>query len=334
MKFRGIEICCPHCRGGLREQRSDALICTACGREFPVLLGIPDLRVFPDPYIGFEEDRAKAAKLGEYFRDFDFEGFVDFYYANTSVVPPQHARLYKRGLLAAPARADDWLESWEASTGDGRRGALLDVGCGTAPLLVAAKKYELRAGVDIALRWLVVGKKRLADAGLDLPLICACAEALPFRDECFDRVFADSALEHLKDQRQGLSEARRVLRSGGWLFLATPNRFSLGPDPQTGVWAGGWLPERWTAAIVRRAGGIPPQRSLLSVWRLRRLLREARFEQIQTALPGIPARQRALFSPLTRLLIGVYDLLRRLPITKHALYLVGPLLLATARRKE
>jgi hypothetical protein len=100
------------------------------------------------------------------------------------------------------------------------------------------------------------------------------------------------------------------------------------------VWAGGWLPESWTGAIVRRAGGIPPQRSLLSIWRLRRLLREARFDPVETSLPGIPARQRALFSPLMRFFIGVYDLLRRLPVTRHVLYLVGPLLHATARRKE
>lgn len=334
MNFGGVEICCPHCRGELEKPRSDALVCCNCGREFPVLLGIPDLRIFPDPYIGFEEDRAKALRLGEHFDKFDFAGFVDFYYANTSVVPPQHARLYTRGLMAAPVRAESWLAEWEAMSGADPAAALLEIGCGTAPLLLAAKQYEVRVGVDIAFRWLVVGKKRLAEAGLDLPLICACAEALPLRDSSFDRVIADSTIEHLRDQRQGLAEARRVLRPGGRFFLATPNRFSLGPDPHTGVWAGSWLPQSWTAAIVRRSGGVPPVRKLRSVFSLRRRLAQAGFEQLRVSLPGIPAKQRAHFSPLMKLVIGVYDLLRRLPVAQHALFLFGPLLQATARRKE
>lgn len=331
MNFKRIDICCPHCRAELDQPRQNALVCRGCRREFPVLLGIPDLRIFPDPYIGIEEDRAKAARLGERFNDFDFEGLVDFYYANTSVVPPHHARIYKRGLMAAPARAEGWLASWD---GGNNGGTLLDIGCGTAPLLCVANQYRTRVGVDIAFRWLVVAKKRLAEAGLDLPLICACAEALPFHDEAFGHAVADSTVEHLRDQPKGLSEMRRVLRSGGRLMLATPNRFSIGPDPHTGVWAGTWLPQSWTAALVRRAGGIPPVRNLLSIFSLRDLLRDARFRDVRISLPGIPPRQRAHFSPLLRAAIAAYDLFRRLPVSRHLLYLFGPLLQATATRGE
>jgi len=333
LNFKGIEICCPHCRAELEQSREDVLVCRACRRSFPVLLGIPDLRVFPDAYIGIEEDRAKAARLAERFADFDFEGFVDHYYSVTSVVPPQHARIYKRGLLAAPARAEHWLAAWEAE-GSGGAESLLDVGCGTAPLLVVARRYRVRVGVDIAFRWLLVAKKRLAEAGCDVPLLCACAEALPFPDGVFDRAVADSTIEHLKDQRQGLAEIRRTLRAGGRLMLSTPNRFSLGPDPHTGVWAGSWLPQQWTAAIVRRAGGIPPVRKLLSVFALRRLLREAGFQDVRISPLEISKKQRAHFSPLLRGILVVYDLFRRLPGTRHALYLFGPLLQATARQQE
>lgn len=334
MNFKGIEICCPHCRGELEQAQDAALACRGCGREFPVLLGIPDLRIFPDPYIGLEDDRAKAARLGERFDEFNFEGFVDFYYSITPAVPPQHVQIYKRGLMAAPGRAADWLASWEAAAGNKNGQALLDVGCGTAPLLLAARHYATRVGVDIAFRWLILAKKRLSETGLDLPLVCACGEALPFRSECFDRVIADSTIEHFRDQRKGLDEMHRVLRPGGWLFLATPNRFSLGPDPHTGVWAGSWLPQSWTAAIMRRSGGIPPMRNLLHIFSLRRLLTRAGFEWIRVSLPGVPARQRAHFSSLMRLVIGVYDLFRRIPVARHALYLVGPLLQAAVRRKE
>ncbi len=334
MNFKGIEICCPHCREELDRPSEDQLRCRGCSCVYPVLLEIPDLRVFPDPYISFEEDRAKALRLSQRFADFDFAAFVYYYYSNTPAVPPHHARLYTRGLLAAAARAEEWLRLWESAAGNGSAEALLDIGCGTAPLLVAANNYRCRVGVDIAFRWLLVGKKRLAEAGLDLPLICACAEALPFRDAVFDRVVADSALEHWKDQPRGLAEGRRVMRPGGRLFIATPNRFSLGPDPQTGVWAGGWLPESWTAALVRRQGGIPPVRHLLDTSALRRLLRGANFEDVRIYLPTVPEAQRQHFSSFVRALLAAYDTARRLPISGSLLFWIGPILHAVAKAPE
>jgi SAM-dependent methyltransferase len=335
MIFQGIEISCPRCRGELERVSEDLIRCSGCACESPVILGIPDLRVFPDPYIGIEEDRAKARRLAEKFNGLDFEGFVHYYYSQTAVVPAHHARLYTRGLLAASARAADWLQAWEsASDQEAKAGALLDVGCGTAPILVAAAGYPQRVGVDIALRWLIVGKKRLAEAGVECPLICACAEALPFADASFDRAVADSALEHLRDQPQALAELHRVLRPQGRLFVATPNRFSLGPDPQTGVWGGGMLAKGWTAAIVRRQGGIPPVRRLLSIFSLRRLLRGAGFSQLQIFLPRVPPKLRAQFSPLMNFLMSVYDLVLRFPPTRYMLYLIGPLLHAVAVRED
>ena len=334
MNFKGIEICCPHCRGELERAQEDELRCLGCGRAYPILLDIPDLRIFPDPYIGLEEDRAKGTRLAQRFREFDFEGLVRFYYSTTPVVPPHHARLYTRGLLAAVGRAEEWLRSWEVTAGDGAAKSLIDLGCGTAPLLEVARQYPCRVGVDIAFRWLVVGQKRLADAGLDLPLICACAEALPFRDATFDRVVADSSLEHCRDQGKALAEARRVMRPGGRLFLGTPNRFSLGPDPQTGIWAGGWLPQSWTAALVRRQGGIPPVRNLLSFVSLRRLLRGAKFENVRVYLPQVPRAQRAHFSRMVRALMAAYDVARRLPLSRFLLLWIGPMLHAVAQSPE
>jgi SAM-dependent methyltransferase len=335
----GIELICPHCRGELAQESEREICCRGCARRFRVTLGIPDLRTAPDPYIGFDDEYAKAEKLVAAFPDHDFAGFVEFYYRHTSVVPPQHAALYTRSLLAGVARARGWLVMWEESAGVElalrlERNALLEVGCGTAPLLVAAENYVPRVGVDVALRWLIVAKKRLEQAGLEVPLICANAEALPFAPNSFDYAALDSTLEHIADQRAALDQALRVLRPGGRLYLSTPNRFSLGPDPQTGILAGSWLPESVTARIVRRAGGIPPKRKLLSAGRLARLLAAAGFRGVKIYLPGIPEEQRAHFPAPMRALIAIYDVARKLPVTRSVLRLVGPLLHATARRRE
>ncbi|MFQ5435158.1 MAG: methyltransferase domain-containing protein, partial [Anaerolineae bacterium] len=198
MIFKGIELCCPDCRGDLTAVVSTAVspeewACADCGRRYPVIAGIPDLRVFPDPYIEMEPDRDKGRMLAEAAATRTFPELVDFYYQHTDVVPPQHARLYKRGLLAAEARSKSVLAAWQPSSGH-----LLDVGCGTGPMLAAAAAADYRpVGVDIAFRWLVVGQRRLQDAGVDAPLICACAEALPFPDGAFTAVTAESVLEHV-----------------------------------------------------------------------------------------------------------------------------------------
>jgi ubiquinone/menaquinone biosynthesis C-methylase UbiE/uncharacterized protein YbaR (Trm112 family) len=362
MMFKGIEICCPHCKGDLQwselkvdgristrmkkpnlssqssilDSQSSELLCIACNRIFPVILDIPDLRVFPDPYIDMEADRAKGLQLAARVQELSFAELVDFYYSITSVVPPKDARQYKRGLMAGVARAEAALTSWENAVnanGHSNTGKLLEVGCGTAPLLVSAKsRYQKIVGVDIAFRWLVVAKKRLAEAKLDVPLICACAEALPFPNAAFERVVADSVLEHLGDQHKGLSEIYRVTRPGGYLFVATPNKYSLGPDPHVGIWGGGYLPQRWVASYVRRRGGIPPKRNLLSSQLLSRAIHEAGFQLPRIELPAVPAGQRSHFRPGMKLLIDLYHLAKRLPVSRSVVRQIGPLLHSVARK--
>ncbi len=187
-------------------------------------------------------------------------------------------------------------------------------------------------GLDIALRWLVVARKRLEEKGVDATLVCACAEALPFASESFARVGAESVIDQVRDQAATVAECHRVLRPGGRLLLSTPNRTSLGPDPQTGVWAGSWLPERAVAALVRSQGGIPPRRRLLSGGGLRRLLAAAGFEPPRLVLPRIAAAQRRQLSPALRAAATAYGAARAVPGARRLLGAIGPLLVTAARK--
>lgn len=338
MIFKGVQICCPYCKADLHEltREERTLVCESCRRSFPIVLDIPDLRVFPDPYIDKEADRAKGIKVASRFQDLSFPELIDFYYSVTSVVPSQDARRYTQGLLAGVPRAEASLTSWETSAQSGGAAeTLLEIGCGTAPLMVAAApRYKQVVGVDIAFRWLVVAKKRLAEAGLDLPLICACAEALPFPDASFDRVVADSTLEHVSDQGKALGQCHRVMKPAGFLFVSTPNRFSLGPDPQVGIWTGSILPERWLAAYVRRQGGIPPKRHLLSARQLSAIIREAGFGSPRVMLPDISSAQRSHFNRGVQVLIDLYQTAKQVPISRQCLQLIGPLLHAVAEKQS
>ncbi len=338
MIFKGIEICCPECKGELQRagQNQEWLECQGCTKQFPIILDIPDLRIFPEHYINLDDDMKKGLRVAGRFHDLSFPELVEFYYSITSVVPPHHAKQYTRGLIAGVARAENALNMWNAriKESDGIRvSCLLEIGCGTAPLLVAAaKNVQHIIGIDIAFRWLVVGKKRITEAGLDIPLICACAEALPFPDQVFDRVIAESTIEHVKDQGQVVNESCRVLKPGGYFFLSTPNRFSIGPDPHVGILAGGYFPKQWLGAYVKRQGGIPPKRRLLSYFTLSKLLEDGGFSKPFIFLPQVSPAQREQFGKLIQICVDIYHLALRMPIIRHLFYCIGPLFHAVAQK--
>lgn len=330
MNFRGVEICCPRCHGTLSWKTVDhqEFECGECASLYPVVEDIPDLRIFDDPYISAAQDVEKGRGIAAQLADRSFEDLIDFYYANTSVVPPEHALQYKAGLLGAEARARASLESWKARPGN----TMLEIGCGTGPLLVAARdRFQTVVGVDIAFRWLQVARKRLGEAGVDAPLICACAEALPFASGAFDTLAADSTLELLHDQPLAVSELRRVASDGANLLVATPNKFSLGPDPHTGLMAGSALPDVITGWYMKRKNAIPPVRRLHSARSIRRLIEDGGFRDINITLPNFPAEQLRYVSPMIRRAVGLYHFAKDAPIGSTLLKMIGPRLLLTAR---
>lgn len=334
MEFRGFDLICPACRSNLEKEDVDRLRCIACLRTFPILLGIPDLRLWPDPYVSIEDDRAIGLRLAGECEHLSFPETVEHYYRMTERVPPFQARRFARSLMAATGRAQSQLELWETLAADASGpDALLEIGCGTAALLeIASTRYRKTVGVDIAFRWLVIAGKRLTDARIAVPLVCACAEALPFGDDIFTRVVADSTMEHLRDQHLALHESRRVMRSGAYIFVTTPNRFSLGPDPHTGLWAGSFMPGAVTRAYVRRRGGIPPARRLLSIGALRRVLKQSGFADVRIALPDVTAAQRVSFEATTRVILAIYAKVKRSAPGRIILERIGPLLVAVARK--
>jgi 2-polyprenyl-3-methyl-5-hydroxy-6-metoxy-1,4-benzoquinol methylase len=97
---------------------------------------------------------------------------------------------------------------------------VLDVGCGegrfTAELASAG---ALPVGVDVAEEPL--RRAHALHPQLDLRLIDG-DRPWELDDASFDAVWAGEVLEHVLDTAAWLSEARRVLRSGGSLLLSTP----------------------------------------------------------------------------------------------------------------
>lgn len=61
----------------------------------------------------------------------------------------------------------------------------------------------------------------------DFTPILANALYLPFFEATFEFVFFHHVIEHIPDPSGSLMEIQRVLRPGGWLYIATPNRYRI-----------------------------------------------------------------------------------------------------------
>jgi ubiquinone/menaquinone biosynthesis C-methylase UbiE len=104
--------------------------------------------------------------------------------------------------------------------------AVLDVGCGTGTLAVAARRRVGPAGtvygIDPSPEMIARAKRKAHGAGLDIVFEHAIAQSLPLPDDTFDVALAVLTLHQIPADElpRCLEEVRRVLRPGGRLFVA------------------------------------------------------------------------------------------------------------------
>jgi len=201
--------------------------------------------------------------------------------------------------------------------------SVLEIGCGLGQYAaIAAERADRVAGVDLCLPFLILTRKRLGGNGL---LVAAEAERLPFRDASFAAVIGADVIEHLADAGQALREMGRVLKPGAPLFLSTPNRFSLSPEPHVGLWGVGYLPRPWANRYVRWMRGVfYDDVRLFSSAALNRALRANFPGQTWLLIPELSPRQMRYFPPVKRWLARLYLALRRVPVLRGVFYWFGP----------
>ncbi|MEO6811774.1 MAG: class I SAM-dependent methyltransferase [Isosphaeraceae bacterium] len=294
------------------------LICNGCGRHFPEVAGFADLRLAPDRYLDLERERAKALALSQYEKITNVHSLARIYYGMTDDVDQGRRDRYLTHIDGAEHRGE------ALATLLPRRGRILEVGCGAGGLLVAAKRRGLRIeGTDIASRWLVVARRRLADVGMDVRLTVANAERLPWPDGAFDALVADSVLEHLDDPAAALREWARVVRPKGRLLVWSPNRHSLLADPHVGLWALGWLPHPWASRYVRWRRRCDWPLRLLSASEAGRLASRTGWGRVEVGPAVIPEHWASRGTG--RAGVRFYRRVQSLPIARQMLGRFGPL---------
>lgn len=123
-------------------------------------------------------------------------------------------------------------------------GRWLEVGCGRGLLQNVVEDYT---GVDLS--------EAVAD-GMRKPFYCSPAEVLPCGESSFDGCWSYAVLEHVDDPEKALEEIRRVLKSGGILFLA--------PAWQCRSWVGqdyAWKPFSALSLLGRMRKALIPLRN-------------------------------------------------------------------------
>jgi len=103
--------------------------------------------------------------------------------------------------------------------------SVLDIGCGTGTLAIAAKRRVGSSasvtGIDASPHMIARARRKAHSAGADVTFAAADVERLPYATGTFDVVLSTVMLHHLSDEARlkCIGEVRRVLKPGG-RFLA------------------------------------------------------------------------------------------------------------------
>jgi ubiquinone/menaquinone biosynthesis C-methylase UbiE len=101
---------------------------------------------------------------------------------------------------------------------------VLDVGTGTAQIPIELCRHcdtcQIKA-IDLSREMLKLGEKNVADGGFTarIRLEHIDAKQLPYDEGAFDAVISNSIIHHIPEPGQVLGEMKRVLQTGGALFV-------------------------------------------------------------------------------------------------------------------
>ena len=183
---------CPVDRGPLTSG-SSSLTCSHCGTVFPKINGVPVLI----------NEANSVFRISDYTNGNAFEGASG--YGGSLDRTAGWRKLYRRfarSLSEADIPGLDKVRAIDHIHAEIPNAKILIVGSGE-------RTYS--------------GDVTYTDVAFAPGVSCICdAHDLPFENESFDAIFADSVLEHVCDPQRCVSEFVRVLRPQGYIMAVTP----------------------------------------------------------------------------------------------------------------
>jgi len=192
-------LCCPACKQGNLKAEKNRYLCTnpSCGREYPVVDGIPIL-IVPERSVFAPEDF--LAKHETTFRKPSGNPVYRFLKKLIPNIGKKRGKDDFRYDLMVRDIADSFPEP-----------RVLIIGVGT-----------VGPGVQLLLDHPGI-KVIETDVSLSPHIHMICdAHDIPFRDATFSAVLVQNVLEHVADPFQCVSEIHRVLQPDGRVFASTP----------------------------------------------------------------------------------------------------------------
>lgn len=155
---------------------------------------------------------------------------------------------------------------------------VLDAGSGNGGISIAfAKKGASVDGVDVEDELVSIAQAEASRAGSTARFSWYEGTVLPFPSGSFDAAVSVSVIEHVTDPIQYFSEILRVLKPGGALYLAFPNRL-MPKETHTGLWGLSYMPTSLARLYTRVAGRNPIEDNNLhfyTYWAIRKFLQRS-----------------------------------------------------------
>ena len=130
----------------------------------------------------------------------------------------QYAEQYDAGFMGKGSACfyRDLIRELEIRDGN----AVLDVGCGTGTILewIGISKKIFGYGLDVSESMIAVAKEK----NPDYAFVTGDSARLPYADASMDVIMACMAYHHFPDQAGFRTEAMRVLKPGGSLYICDP----------------------------------------------------------------------------------------------------------------
>jgi SAM-dependent methyltransferase len=201
-------LACPACHGALTEGTAPLephLRCAACGADYPVRQGIPDLRVPSD---------ATTETVRAFYTAAPFPGY-----------PPRDSL---ESLRARAGRSEFARLLDRAIPGDAR---VVEIGCGTGQMsLFLATADRVVVGADLTRASLELGAAAAARFGLENVRFVETDLRRPgLREGAFDVVYCSGVLHHTPDPGASFAALARLARPGGIVVLGLYNAWARVP---------------------------------------------------------------------------------------------------------
>lgn len=152
-------------------------------------------------------------------RSFDTSSSDEFfdYYAERSASPADIERFSSVRNFVLRVMAEHGVSTDALDVGD------VGCGAGTQSFQWAALGHHAH-GVDVNERLIRLARQRAEDKGFEVDFRVGSATDVPWESGSMDVCLLSELLEHVPDWEACLTEAARVLKPGGFLYLSTTNK--------------------------------------------------------------------------------------------------------------